>query len=338
MDTKELEAIFVKYNIDSKGQEIFRQLYDINIDLLNTINFEILSDRFISKLNFEEISRIVCDKKFQNTLINLNDNQYTLFLKLKNTFLTHDNWITGSNMIVKALNNPNYAELLDTVLQSNNKELLKNYFNLINQEQNYFEIRNIEQLKNYEQIKNNVSNAILENTENTEGLSEHLQSLSPLDRVKFATIEKHYGISLSQAKLLCQKYGFNIENSQELVGNKKIHTLLKNLTQIISSNSIEQIKELKLTDISIENFITIDTDIRDNFAQTYNNKFYKPNEKDIIEIKEIDGKKIPIYNAGTNFYMCSHVVGAFSSYGKKEIRVLSRILEYSKEDKSCFLY
>lgn len=317
MDTKELENTFAKYNIDAKGQEIFRQLYDMNIDLLDTINFKILSNKFIDKLSFEEISRIVCDKKFQEILINLDDNQYTLFFKLKETFLTPDNWITGSNMIVKVFNNPNYTELSNTILQSNNKELLKNYFNLINQGQNYFEIKSIEQLKNYEQIKNNVCNAILKNPENTEGLSEHLQTLSPLDRLKFATIEKNYGISLSQAKLLCQKYAFNIETTQEIVGNEKIHTLLKDLSQIIFAENLEQVGKLELSAINIENFNSIDTEIRKNFAQMYNDKFYKPNEKDIIEIAEIDGKKVPIYNAGTDFYMCSHVVGAFSSRKKE---------------------
>ena len=98
MDTKELEDTFAKYNIDAKGQEIFKQMYYMNSDLLKTINFEILSDKFISKLTFEELSRIVCDKKFQEALINLDDKQYALFFKLKDTFLTKDNWITGSNM------------------------------------------------------------------------------------------------------------------------------------------------------------------------------------------------------------------------------------------------
>ena len=317
MDTKELVDTFAKYNIDAKGQEIFKQMYDMNSDLLKTINFEILSEKFISKLTFEELSRIVCDKKFQETLINLHDNQYALFFQLKDTFLTKDNWITGSNMIIKALNNSEFNQLSETVLKNTNTDILKSYFNIINQEQNYFGIESIDQLENYEQIKNDVCSSILNNPENIECLTEHIESLSSLDRVKFATIEKNFGISLNQAKLLCQKYGFNIENSQEIIGNEKIHTLLKNLTQIISSSSIEQIKNLELDNICIENFNNIDTEIRDSLAQMYNDKFYKPNEKDIIEVKEIDGKKVPIYNAGTNFYMCSHVVGAFSS-GKKD--------------------
>ena len=259
MDIEELESVFTEYNIGAEGQAIFKKLYTINNELLETINYEILSNKFISKLSFEELSRIVCDKKFQDTLINLDDNKYALFFKLKDTFLTTDNWITGSNMIVKALNNPNFSELSDSVLQSNNSELFKNYFNLINQDQNYFGIESIEQLKNYEEIKNNVCDAILDNPENTEGLSEHIKNLSTLDRVKFATIEKNYGISLSQAKLLCQKYGFNIEGTQEIVGNEKIHTLLKDLAQIISSENLEQIEELELTATDIENFNYIDT-------------------------------------------------------------------------------
>ncbi len=313
MKIEELKAAFAEYNIGTESQATFKKLYDINNELLKTINFEILSDKFISKLSFEELSRIVCDRKFQDTLINLDDNKYALFFKLKDTFLTPDNWITGSNMIVKALNNPNFSELSDSVLQSNNSELFKNYFNLINQDQNYFGIESIEQLRNYEKIKNNVCNALLDNPENTEGLSEYIKNLSTLDRVKFATIEKNYGISLSQAKLLCQKYGFSIEGTQEIVGNEKIHTLLKDLTQIISAENLEQIEELELTATDIENFNYIDTEIRDSFAQMYNNTFYKPSEKDIVEVVEIDGRKVPIYNAGTNFYMCTHVVGAFSS-------------------------
>lgn len=312
MDTKEIETIFAKHNIDAKGKAIFKKLFDQNTDLLETINFEILSDRFISKLTFEELSRIVCDKKFQDTFINLDDNQYALFFKLKETFLTKENWITGSNIIVKALNDPNFSELSASISLTARTDILKSYFNVINQEQNYFGIKSIEQLENYEQIRNNVCNSILNNPENIQGLTEHIQSLSELDRVKFATIEKHFGISLTQAKLLCQKYGFNIENVQEIVGNEKIHTFLKNLTQIISSDSIEQIEKLELAEINIENFNAIDTEIRESFAQMYNDKFYKPKEEDLIEVIEIDGKKVPIYNAGTNFYMCSHVVGAFS--------------------------
>lgn len=312
MDTKEIETIFTKYNIDAKGKASFKKLFDQNTNLLETINFEILSDKFISKLTFEELSRIVCDKKFQDTLINLDDNQYALFFKLKETFLTKDNWITGSNIIVKALNDPNFSELSASISLTARTDILKSYFNVINQEQNYFGIKSIEQLENYEQIRNNVCNSILNNPENIQGLTEHIQSLSELDRVKFATIEKNFGISLTQAKLLCQKYGFNIENVQEIVGNEKIHTFLKNLTQIISSDSIEQIEKLELAEINIENFNAIDTEIRESFAQMYNDKFYKPKEEDLIEVIEIDGKKVPIYNAGTNFYMCSHVVGAFS--------------------------
>lgn len=312
MDTKEIETIFAKHNIDAKGKAIFKKLFDQNTDLLETINFGILSDRFISKLTFEELSRIICDKKFQDTLINLDDNQYALFFKLKETFLTKENWITGSNIIVKALNDPNFSELSASISLTARTDILKSYFNVINQEQNYFGIKSIEQLENYEQIRNNVCNSILNNPENIQGLTEHIQSLSELDRVKFATIEKNFGISLTQAKLLCQKYGFNIENVQEIVGNEKIHTFLKNLTQIISSDSIEQIEKLELAEINIENFNAIDTEIRKSFAQMYNDKFYKPKEEDLIEVIEIDGKKVPIYNAGTNFYMCSHVVGAFS--------------------------
>lgn len=317
MDTNELESIFVQHNIGAEGQEIFKRLYAKNANLLETINFEILNDKFIAKLSFEELSRVVCDKNFQDSLVKLDDSKFALLFELKKSFLNNDNWITGTNTIVKALSNPNFSELSGNVQQSNNSDLLKNYFNLINQDQNYFGIESVEQLQDYEFIKNNICNAILENSENTEGLSEHLQNMSAVDRVKFAIIERNYGISLSQAKLLCQKYGFNIEGAQETVGNEKVHTLLRDLDQIISAESLEQIEGLDLTAIDNENFNYIDTEIRNSFAQMYNDTLYKPSAEDIVEEAEVDGKKVVVYNVGTNFYLCTHVVGAFSD-GKSD--------------------
>ena len=52
MDTKELVDTFAKYNIDAKGQEIFKQMYDMNSDLLKTINFEILSEKIYIQTYF----------------------------------------------------------------------------------------------------------------------------------------------------------------------------------------------------------------------------------------------------------------------------------------------
>ena len=52
MDIQELESTFSKYNISAKGKAIFEKLYTINTRLLETIDFEILSDKFISTLSF----------------------------------------------------------------------------------------------------------------------------------------------------------------------------------------------------------------------------------------------------------------------------------------------
>ena len=192
-------------NLSNEEKDILNRLEKDNRNVLSTIDYRILSSRFTSRLTIEELSRIVCDEEFQKRLLELDDDKCELFFKLKKLFLKQDNWITGSNMIVKALNNPSFSELSKTVLDSNDENLMRKYFELINQEQNYFGIKSVEELRNYEQIKNSICDSILLNSSNTEGLTQPIGDLSELDRVRFAVIEKKFGISLNQAKLLCQK-------------------------------------------------------------------------------------------------------------------------------------
>ena len=192
-------------NLSNEEKDILNRLEKDNRNVLSTIDYRILSSRFTSRLTIEELSRIVCDEEFQKRLLELDDDKCELFFKLKKLFLKQDNWITGSNMIVKALNNPSFSELSKTVLDSNDENLMRKYFELINQEQNYFGIKSVEELRNYEQIKNSICDSILLNSSNTEGLTQPIGDLSELDRVRFAVIEKNFGISLNQAKLLCQK-------------------------------------------------------------------------------------------------------------------------------------
>lgn len=79
MSKEELENIVKENQIDKVGQEILKKLYVQNNDVLLTINFEILSERFTRNLSFEEISRIVCDPEFQESLVNLDDSKCNLF-------------------------------------------------------------------------------------------------------------------------------------------------------------------------------------------------------------------------------------------------------------------
>lgn len=232
--------------------------------------------------------------------------------------MTEKSWITGCNLIVNFLNERADSEMANAVIQSGDRNILRNYFNFINQDKNYFEITSYEQLEKFEQIRENACNQILNNPEEVEGLSSYLEYMSSLDRFKFATIEKNFGISLSQAKLLCQKYAFNIENAQEIVGNENVHEMLKKLSQIISSESKEQISQIDLSNIEIGRFIDLDGKIRESFAQMYNESFYEPKSADVVEVVEINDKTVPIYNAGTKFNFCAHVVGFATNIDDEE--------------------
>lgn len=312
-----LEALNTNH-VDDKGKQIFLDLYKKNNDLFDTIDFAILDTKYTSKFTTNELLRITCDKKIQNSLINLDNNQYELFFKLKDNFLDENNWITGTNAILKAFNNNEFSILINDVAMNNNPSVLASYYALINQDRNYFGITTIEQLKNFEQIREDVCDSIIASPENTDLLPDVLKDMSSIDRYKFAIIEKNYGISLSQAKLLCQKYAFDIENSDDIVCTEETHKFLTELTQIIKAEDIEHIENLQSLDNTKHYFLDIDSDIRDSFKEMYNNAFYKPKSEDLKGHEIVDGEEIEIYDAGTNFTMCSHVVGAYFSVDKDE--------------------
>lgn len=335
MSKEEFENIVNEKQISVVGRRILQELMARNQNLLSTINFGILDDKFTINLTIEELSRITGDMDFQQKLIDLSDEQLATFFTLKGNVLNDGNWITGSNLIVKALKDPKFKDVTDSIMGTKDVRVLQNYYDLINQDQNYFGITTIEQLRDYQRIKNDMCSAIIEEPGNETNLTESIKSMSAVDRVKFAKVEKAFGISLVQAKLLCQKYGFDIENSQEVVGNETTDRTLRDLTRLILSEDIEQCSEIELATVNTTNFNELDTEIREAFAEMYNSNFYKPKSDQLIETIEVDGQKVPIYDAGTNFFMCSHVVGAFSS-GKEDSQSYSESWNVAKKRNHVF--
>ena len=69
MDTKELVDTFAKYNIDAKGQEIFKQMYDMNSDLLKTI-IKVTEGKIFVEFEYSQAIRKMTEIYLKNKQIN----------------------------------------------------------------------------------------------------------------------------------------------------------------------------------------------------------------------------------------------------------------------------
>ena len=296
--------------------ELMQKLYLENRELFQQIKLLLINKKYTKILPTDIIARIACDRKFQQKILALNDAEYNLFIKcLKTTQSRGDNLVTASDKLVNGILNSQFSELVADCIKSGSTDV-ETLNILLNQEENYFGIKTVTQMNNYPAIKNLFCNKILHNPEDETSLTEPLMRMSPEDRVKFAQIEKEFGISLSQAKLLCQKYGYGILVSDEIICNNEIHSYLQKLTDIIEATTNEAVLTVKNTSENRKQPLTfeeIDTSIRRQFTDSYNQAFYKPNGQDKIAVETINGKTIDIYDAGVEFTMCAHVVGAFSA-------------------------
>jgi len=301
-------------NIDQSGLALVKKLYAENENIFKTLNRFLLQPKYTENFSFHQISRIACDKAFQDRLLSLDDTRYKLFTECRKIATTHEeNWITSTNTILNGLLNPRFAELVQNATNTYDADLAKLKV-VLNSDDNYFGINTTEQLNNYHKIKKSVCDQILIEPENEKGLTDTLKRMSPLDRIKFARCEQEYGISLSQAKLLCQKYGWAILNSDEKIGNQQNHAMLEGLTKLITAQRTEDVLNVKLEpcEDKTHTFDELDNRFKRSFVEMYNRAFYHPRISDQIGTEVVNGKQIPIYDAGVKFAMCSHVVGAFS--------------------------
>lgn len=307
--------------ITQTGLNYIKQLYALNEDIFETLNPSLLKPEYTKQFSFRQFARMACDKSFQDKLLSLDDNRYKLFTECLKTAAAHEeNPISSTGTLLDGLLKPQFAELVQNSANGSCPDF--ETLNLIlSSDDNYFDITTPKQLKNYHQIKNMVCTQILTAPENNKHLSPALKNMSPIERIKFARCEQDYGISLSQAKLLCQKYGWTILNSDEKTGDKQNHTMLKSLTELIKAQTIDSALNVKFAVRENKNqpFYEIDNQFRNNFADMYNQTFYHPREQDKTGTETINGKQIPVYDAGVRFAMCSHVVGAFSQSGEGDM-------------------
>ena len=137
--------------IDKKVQ-ILKQLYQKNDEILETIDFKILDEKYVQTFGLDKINRIGLFEDIQRKILELDDKQYKFFNDILKNYLKRNKEIEWEFVVVTILDNiTEYVELLNNIDDINNvniEDLI-----IIMQEKNVFEINKEEDISNFDEIK-----------------------------------------------------------------------------------------------------------------------------------------------------------------------------------------
>lgn len=283
----------IENNISIEKIDILKELYKYNNNLLHSINLDFVSSDYFTSLDFNMLKYITTIEETQKDLLKLDQKKKTIFLFLINKYS-------------KLFYYPPYFQALLTNLCDSKYDLLINEINIyglteqecrrlsiiLTSKKNNLNIESLEDFKNYDlTIENNLSNSFTNNN---------------VEEYKNYILLQKASISLEEAKLLCQKYCYNLDN---LKTNNLFINILKLIKEIVTEEDINIIRELTkdIKPIALEypNYQTLSQNL---YEEIYNNELFNPEH---IEGEIIDGVKV--VDAGVNFYMIARCDGAFSS-------------------------
>lgn len=296
-------------------EENLKQLEEINEDILSTCEFELLTEKY-KKLK-SKLDVITCDKKVQEKIIKLNENQYNIVTQVLD-IIEEDNvkdWIPILDNLLNGLNNKKYSELVESIKETKitDRETIRKLASILTDSENIFNIQDIEEVKEFDRIQ------YVENIKQGKLKTKYIKSLNEIEKLKLCILEKKYGQSLEESKRLLTRYGKSLDEFETNDENDiKIKSYLESIRNILNTNNIKTLEEIYTSNENLqENYLfsnIIESKIREYFAREYNRVLYKPQDKDKIDIDMPLADGIDIYNVGGNFIIELTSLGAYSGY------------------------
>lgn len=288
--------------------DIITTLSEKNDELTSTINYQIIGGKYQNLQKYLPI--ITCHPELQEQILSLNDNEFKAFSVCLDSY--SDKTQDWTPVAVGMLNNiKQYSELTDKLdirqIQSGSKiELMTKLL----AEPNYFNITNIDE---YFEKRDKVCDLILKDP-NSKELEEFalISEMSEKDKIKFAVLEKNFGLNLEQAQSLINKFGDDIGTIDNLGQNAKYYKgIINSFKFICDDKNIEQIANITFN--ADERFLDaniVERQIKDIYDKDYVSQLYRPTVDDFE--REEDG--VEIYKAGKStagkFIMETHSPGA----------------------------
>lgn len=296
-------------------EENFKRLYNINEEILDTCRFEMLTEKYKdlnTKLDF-----ITCDPEVQEKILNLNDNQYNILIKILN-ITEKDNtkdWIPILDNLLNGLNSNKFEKLVENLkdIEEVDDQTLRRLAYILSNPENIFNIENIQEVKNFNRQE------YVEKIKQGELKTEYIASLTEVEKLQLCILEKKYGQSLEECKRLLAVYGKDLDEF-ELNSDKdiKIKSYLESIRNVLNTYDKQTLEELyNSKELLQENYLfnsIIESQIREYFARQHNNTLYKVDESKKIEAQMPLAEGIELYDSGENFIIELTSLGAYSQY------------------------
>lgn len=325
-DKRIIDIIELFYPNDNEKEiqkrfNVYKEINSINENLKATIDINILTDKVIDELEMKQLVRITAYPYIQKIISEgVKSGSQAEWEIIKIVCKSDENWILELNNII---NNKNkFKELLQNIsindiYQNNN---LRKTIYILSQTDNYFNIKNINEIENFEEIRNKKCTEILQGKK-VENMSQSFYRLSPTEQMKFALLQLQYGIDLEQAENLIKKYGQEIEKIEyEKINDreKELINKVKNIKEIFYKEKFE-IDNIKINDNSFESAISIENECLKMYEKIYNNVLFttidkKVNMQDEYILEDGNKELINIIEAPSyeDFYMLVRSEGAYS--------------------------
>lgn len=305
----------------------YLKLKEKNIEIDETINFKILSEKYSFLDNIMDM--ITADSDIQDQILSLSDSRLKLFELMYSKLQTLTDYY-----------NPYVAEILKRIgyvssdtspintfhlyddLLSDIDDLITSGYILSNDEIEKLlylctsSIRHI--VPNFSELQNFGDDNTIDNIKFKNGILKAKEE-KDLDYLKFALLAQAYGIGLQSAKDICKKY--NISNITITNENREVFEMYMAIYQIINENDpnvliqlYDEFTETMKPEKDFRRIIVFENDLRKAFAHDLNSQVFKT---DKLPYDEVDG--IKVYDAGVDFKMIVTAIGAYQvNFGNKE--------------------
>lgn len=312
-----------------KREDIFsiiKELHTYNEDVLSTLNMELLQNKYLGirdKLNI-----IAPYPDIQSKITSLNEHQYILFERILDEVSKDSNDYRDiiGNVLDGLTDSEKGFEKLNIQFNENINNLTREQINTLiylYTSKNYFNIEALDQIDKYLDIKSKICDELIMNpgTDTITNFKEIQTLENQLDRMKFALLQKAYGIGLDEANIFINNYGKAFDGyegtltKEESIIFKQI-LIIKGILEINNPDNIKQAYN-QLERENVESYLSksLQTKVIRNFiTKRYNEKLFKTEDIDTIDIVKYEDKEIKVYSAGTDFSMLIHAVGAYSEF------------------------
>ncbi len=336
-DRQTCQELIKNIKLTENQRKKYLELKSKNTEVDKTLNFEILGDKY-SFLDEEMLIMFTREIGIQQRLISLNDERLEIFKMLyKKIMLEVSNPIPIISQVLYSMGTcpdeimwkDRASDELNECFEPFNKQLeekVKKGEKLTDQD-----LDKLLFIYNYKAFDIEVDVETLEDmynigTENTIGLQESYEvfkehksgKTKSIDELKNKLLYLSYGIDLPFAKRLVEKYSIK---GIEVSSNSDIFKLYYSIYKIVEEQNIEklmkifeELKERVQPSFDYRIPYLIEQELKDFYLEQYNLSTYKTKENEVA--MEQDG--IKIYDAGTDFNMIIHCVGAYFGKDREE--------------------